>query len=197
MSRSAAAERSAKFGDIVTAAQELFGQVGYDKAGVREIALRAHIALGTLYSYFNDGKIGVLTAALNERVERLTAYVAETDEADPLEAFLDRVRRLNGEIVRDPFLRRLFTDADRLTEPRLRERGREIIDFFSTAAIEELRRLSATGLARCEDPEAVETLLRVANIGWIVTQSHGSRGVDHDRFLGALIESVRALIRPT
>lgn len=197
MSESAATEQSAKYYDIIAAAQELFGEVGYDKTGVREIAERAHVALATLYSHFGDGKIGVLAAALNERVERLTAYVAETTHTDPLDAFLDRVRRLNSEIARDPFLRRLFTDYDRVTEPRLRERGREVIDFFSAAAIDELRHLTAAGLARCDDPESVEMLLRVANIGWIISENAGAgRGVDHDRFLSALLESVHARIRP-
>lgn len=196
VSESAATERSAKYGDIVAAAQQLFGEVGYEKTGVREIADRAHIALGTLYSYFGDGKIGVLTAALNERVDRLTAYVAQTDQTDPVEAFLDRVRRLNSEIARDPFLRQIFTERDRVTEPRLRERGREIVDKFGTAATTELRRLRKAGLVRCEDPDAVVVLLRVANTGWITSQPSEGHTVEHDRLLDVLIGSVRALIRP-
>lgn len=184
-----------KYNDIVSAAQELFGEVGYDKTSVREIAERAHIALGTLYSYFDDGKSGVLTAALNERVERLSAFISQSDEADPVDAFLDRVRRLNAEIARDPFLRRLFADRDRVSEPRLRERGREIVDTFSAAAVEELRRLTAAGLAKCDDPEAVVVLLRVANVGWIYAQAGGAQNVEHERLLDVLIESVRASIR--
>lgn len=196
MSELATGDRPAKYGDIITAAQELFGEVGYDKTGVREIAERAHIAIGTLYSYFADGKIGVLTAAMNERVERLITYVAHTDETDPLEAFLDRVRRLNSEIARDPFLRRLFIDQDRVTEPRLRERGREIVDTFGNEAINELNRLNNARLTHCEDPEAVAVLLRAANVGWITTNASGAHSVEHARFLDTLIASVRALIRP-
>lgn len=196
MSEPATAERSAKYGDIIAAAQELFGEIGYDKTGVREIAERAHIAVGTLYSYFADGKIGVLTAALNERVERLTAHAAHTDETGPLDAFLDRVRRLNAEIARDPFLRRLFLEQDRMTEPRLRERGRQIVDTFGNEAIAELKRLTAAGQAHCDDPEAVAVLLRAANVGWISTHGSGAHTVDHTRFLDVLIASVRALIAP-
>jgi len=192
----ATGDMPAKYGDIITAAQELFGEVGYDKTGVREIAERAHIAIGTLYSYFADGKIGVLTAALNERVERLIAYTVQTDQTDPLDAFLDRVRRLNSEIARDPFLRRVFIDQDRVTEPRLRERGRQIVDNFGNEAIAELNRLTKAGLARCDDPEAVAVLLRVANVGWITALGSGTHSVEHARFLDTLLASVRALIRP-
>jgi AcrR family transcriptional regulator len=176
------------------AAQELFGEVGYDKTGVREIAERAHIALGTLYSYFPDGKIAVLTAALDERVERLTAYALETTETRPFDAFLDRACRLNSEIVRDPFLRRLFLEGSGVTEPRLRELGRQIIERIDTAAVSELHRLTKQGLAHCDDPEAVVVLLRVANTGWISAQLTGSHTVEHDRLLDILISSVRALI---
>jgi AcrR family transcriptional regulator len=196
MSEPATGDMPAKYGDIITAAQELFGEVGYDKTGVREIAERAHIAIGTLYSYFADGKIGVLTAALNERVERLSTYVMQTEEADPVDAFLDRVRRLNSEIARDPFLRRVFIDQDRVTEPRLRERGRQIVDDFGAEAVAELRRLTKAGLARCDDPEAVAVLLRVANVGWIATHASGVHNVEHARFHDTLLAAVRALIRP-
>jgi hypothetical protein len=109
---------------------------------------------------------------------------------------LDRVRRLNSEIVRDPFLRRLFIEGNRVTEPRLRELGRQRIDQFDTAAISELRRLTTQGLVRCDDPEAVVMLLRVATTGWISAQPSGAHTVEHDRLLDVLISSVRALIRP-
>ena len=119
MTEPAAVQRSPKYHDIVAAAQVLFGEVGYDKTGVREIAERAHIALGTLYSQFPDGKIGVLSAAMTERVERLMDHISRTERSEPVEAFLDRVRRLSSEIVRDPFLRKLFLEQG----PGLPSRG--------------------------------------------------------------------------
>ncbi|CAN5323110.1 hypothetical protein BH11ACT7_BH11ACT7_03760 [soil metagenome] len=188
------AVRSPKYADIVAAAQALFGEVGYEKTGVREIAERAHLSLGTIYAHFPDGKSGVLSAALDERIERLMSHAAQTDKSDPLEAFLDRVRRLNSEIVRDPFLRRVFTDHERVTEPRLQERGREIVTLVSKAAVQELESLTAQGFADCRDPEAVATLLRVANTGWIAAQNVGAPNVAHERLLDALLDSVAALI---
>jgi AcrR family transcriptional regulator len=192
----AAEQRSPKYHDIVAAAQVLFGEVGYDKTGVREIAERAHIALGTLYSQFPGGKIGVLSAAMTERVERLMDHISRTEHSEPVEAFLDRVRRLSSEIVRDPFLRKLFLEQGQAYEPRLREHGRELIDAFTSLAVAELTRLAESGEAGCTDPEAVAVLMRTATIGWIVAHASGTATVDHERLLNVLIAAVRALIRP-
>jgi AcrR family transcriptional regulator len=191
-----AAHRSPKYHDIVAAAQLLFGEVGYDKIGVREIAERAHIALGTLYSQFPDGKIGVLTASMTERVERLADHISRSERSEPVEAFLDRVRRLSSEIVRDPFLRRLFLEQGHVSEPRLREHGRELIDSFGESAVAELTRLTESGEAACTDPEAVAVLIRSATAGWIAEHASGTVTVDHERLLDVLIAAVRALIHP-
>jgi AcrR family transcriptional regulator len=188
---------AAKQVDILRAAQQLFGEVGYDKTGVREIAERAHVAIATIYSYFGTGKIGVLGAALDERVSRLVAHTLATGEAAPIDAFLDRVRRLNQELIRDPFLRRVLTEQDRVAEPRLRERGHEIVNLFASVAIQDLRNLVAAGHARCDDPEAVATLLRVATEGWALADRAGEDQVSHDRMLETLLAAVRALITAT
>jgi AcrR family transcriptional regulator len=187
-------QRSPKYHDIVAAAQMLFGEVGYDKTGVREIAERAHIALGTLYSQFPDGKIGVLSAAMTDRVERLSEHISRTQRSEPVEAFLDRVRLLNSEIVRDPFLRRLFLEQGHVTEPRLCELGRELIDSFSSLAVAELTRLTESGEAACTDPQALALLMRTSTVGWIAAHASGTATVDHERLLDVLMTAVRALI---
>jgi AcrR family transcriptional regulator len=188
------AHHSAKARDIIAAAQQLFGEVGYEKTGIRDIAERADIALGTLYTHFEDGKVGVLDAAIDERVTRLVGFVAEVVDADPLEAFLERIRRLNTELADDPFLRRLIADQSPDGEPRLRERGRQIASAFDSSAVNELRRLRAAGYARCDDPEATALLLRVTSLGWIASRNGPFNDVDHNRLLDALIAAVRALV---
>jgi AcrR family transcriptional regulator len=105
-----------KQADIVRAAQELFAEVGFAKTGIREIANRAHVAIATIYAHFGSGKVGVLQAAIDERIARLGDYVAATAGEDPVEAFLQRVRRLNTEVIRDPFLCRLASEQDRIAE---------------------------------------------------------------------------------
>jgi AcrR family transcriptional regulator len=182
--------------DIVRAAQELFGEVGFEKTGVREIALRAHVAVGTIYKHFGTGKVGVLEAALADAGDRLTGIAATSDQSDPLEAFLDRAGRLNRAIVRDPFLRRVIREQDRVAEPRLREQGRAIAEMFATVGIRELRRLIRQGAVRCEDPQAVQTLLRSATAGWMLWEGTGIDQASHDRMLNTLLTALRTLLLP-
>ena len=185
-----------KRGDIVRAAQELFGEVGFEKTGVREIAARAHVAVGTLYKHFGTGKVGVLQAALDDSSDRLAAIVATTDETDPLEGFLDRAGRLNRAIVRDPFLRRVIREQDRVAEPRLREQGRAIAEMFATVGVRELRRLIRQGAVRCDDPQAVQTLLRSATAGWMLWEETGIDQATHERMLNILLTALRGLLLP-
>jgi hypothetical protein len=98
--------------------------------------------------------------------------------------------------VRDPFLRRLFLEQGHVTEPRIREHGRELIDSFGVLAVAELTRLTEIGEASCTDPEAVAVLIRTATAGWIAEHASGNATVDHERLLDVVIAAVRALIRP-
>jgi AcrR family transcriptional regulator len=73
-------EAGSKQADVIRAAQDLFAEVGYAKTHVREIANRAHVAIATVYAYFDSGKVAVLQAAIAERISRLSAYVAARTE---------------------------------------------------------------------------------------------------------------------
>ncbi|MUL67142.1 hypothetical protein BOO86_21895 [Mycobacterium sp. CBMA 234] len=181
--------------DVIRAAQELLAEVGYAKTGVREIARRAHVAVGTIYANFGTGKVGVLQAALDERVARLVAHVDAATGDDPVDLFLDRARRLNRELVGDPFLRRIVAERDRVTEPILRDQGHAIAQMFATAAVADLNRLVEDGAVHCSDPEAVATLVRAATTGWALWDRAGQTQTDHDRMLETLLSAIRALLR--
>lgn len=188
-----ATEAEGKRGDILRAAQELFGRVGYEKTGVREIAEMARVAPATIYAHFG-GKEAVLEAATSERFGRLVDHLADVSGDDPVEVFLDSVRRLQQELVADAFLRRLMADRQWVADPRLRERGRQVQEAFDARAIERLRQLEDDGLVRCDDPEAVVSLVRSATQGWMVAETEGVTQVDHDRLLDVVLKAVRALI---
>lgn len=180
--------------DIVAAAQELFGEIGYDKTGVREIAERANVALATIYSYFDGGKVGILRAALEDRIRLLVAHALDSAEADPVDQFFDMVRRLNRGLTADPLLRRILSERGRVSEPRLREKGHEFEELIDAFALTRLHQLQARGLVRCEDPEAVVVLLRTATQGWLVAEGRGEGKVPHERVFDVLLDAVRALI---
>ncbi|WP_028924586.1 TetR/AcrR family transcriptional regulator [Pseudonocardia acaciae] len=186
--------------DIVAAAQELFGQAGYHKTSVQEIAERANVALGTVYAHFPRGKGDVLDAALADRLQRLVAHVLGGTETDPVDQFFDAVRRLNSERVRDPLLRRMQSERGGIPEPRMQRRGRDVEALFRDVAVSWLREMDAAGLIHCRDPEAVADLLGATTRGWLRDLDDGHEPVAHDRVLQALLDAVRALVtvrRPT
>lgn len=105
--------------DILVAARELFSQFGYHKTSVREIAVRANVAVATVYAHFPQGKGGVLEAALTDRLQCLVVHILDSPAADLIDQFFDQVWRLNDERVRDPLLRRLQSERGTIPEPGL------------------------------------------------------------------------------
>jgi len=65
---------------IVSAAREVFGKHGFDKAKIAEIAKRAGVAEGTVYLYF-ENKNALLLAVLGAFYERLTREAADGIQA--------------------------------------------------------------------------------------------------------------------
>lgn len=189
-----AADGGGKSRDIVAAAQELFGQLGYRKTSVQEIAARANVAIGTVYAHFPHGKGDVLEAALTDRLHRLMVHVLGSPAPDAVDQFFDAVERLNRERVRDPLLRRLQSERDEIPEPRLLRRGGEIEQLFRNIAATRLREMDAAGLLRCRDPEAVADLLGAATRGWLRDLDDGNEMASHDRVLRTVLDAVRALV---
>ena len=190
----ARADGGGKSRDIVAAAQELFGQLGYHKTSVQEIAARANVAIGTVYAHFPHGKGDVLEAALTDQLHRLMVHVLGSPATDPVEQFFDAVERLNRERVRDPLLRRLQSERGGIPEPRLLRRGSEVEALFRNIAATRLREMDAAGLIRCRDPEAVADLLGAATRGWLRDLDDGYETASHERVLHTLLDAVRALV---
>ena len=61
--------REATLREIMTAAEEVFGESGLDAATMAQIAERAGVAVGTLYNRFAD-RDALLEALLSERLEQ-------------------------------------------------------------------------------------------------------------------------------
>lgn len=186
---------SSKRRQVLDAAQELFGLVGFAKTGVREIADRAGVSPATIYAHFEGGKAAVLEAALEERVDGLVSALAEVGGGDGLEAFLVRIVRLSSEVASDPFLRRALSEGERVDDPRLRQRGREIEAGLSALARSELERLRDQGVVGDVDLEAVVTLVRSATQGWLVAASAGLAQASHERMVVVLVDALGPLLR--
>jgi len=73
---------------ILDAAREVFAELGYDAAGVRDIVRRTELASGTFYNYFPD-KEAVFRAIVDESAQEVRARLHEVrSSALTLEAFV-------------------------------------------------------------------------------------------------------------
>jgi AcrR family transcriptional regulator len=117
---------------ILTAARQVFSQLGYETATVRDIVRRTDLASGTFYNYFPD-KESVLRALVEGNAEVLRARLREARaRAISLEHFV-------GDAYREYFR---FVAEDRPTFELMRRNAgtiRELLDEPSFwAGVEEL-----------------------------------------------------------
>jgi AcrR family transcriptional regulator len=78
-------ERDSRRQAILSAAEEVFSELGYHAASLAEIARRADFAVGTIYRYFSDKSdlYGKVILAKMEQVVALFADALETAETAP------------------------------------------------------------------------------------------------------------------
>jgi AcrR family transcriptional regulator len=88
---------------ILQAARQVFAQVGYDAAGVRDIVRLTDLASGTFYNYF-PGKEAVFRAVIEESANEVRERLrAARGQARSLEGFVgDAYRAWFAYLVEDP-----------------------------------------------------------------------------------------------
>jgi len=88
---------------ILDAAVALAAEGGYDAVQIREVSLRAEVALGTLYRYF-PSKEHLLVSALADQVAALRARLHEKPPRgeDDAERVMDVIRRSTRALQRQP-----------------------------------------------------------------------------------------------
>lgn len=82
-----------KYDAIVRAGYDLFCQQGYYKTNTAEIAKRAGVSVGVVYSYFQDKKdilIQVIDAYLMELEQRFSTVLDEMTAGQELESVIER-----------------------------------------------------------------------------------------------------------
>jgi AcrR family transcriptional regulator len=73
---------------ILAAAREVFAELGYDAAGVRDVSRRTDLASGTFYNYFAD-KEAVFRAVVDESAQEVRRRLREArSDAQTLEQFV-------------------------------------------------------------------------------------------------------------
>ena len=77
-----------KFDQVLEGARTVFTAVGYDAAGVDEIARRAGVSKATLYSYFPDKRLLFLEVVRRECERQADEALAQIDQTAPPETVL-------------------------------------------------------------------------------------------------------------
>jgi AcrR family transcriptional regulator len=132
---------------ILEAARDVFGEIGFGAASVRDIVRRTDLATGTFYNYFPD-KESVLTALFDETAGQARERVrAARRQGDTLDAF-----------VRDGFAAYFaFLLEDRRTSALLSRNAGTIRALFDepslVAGVEELAEDLRAGIAAGLIPE--------------------------------------------
>ncbi len=111
---------------ILDAAQEIFTEMGYGAASIRDVVRRSGLAAGTFYNYFHD-KQSVFHAVLEEHTTELRRRLREA-----------RGRARNAEaIVREGFETYFsFIVEDRPLFEMLRRNAGTVRELFDTPALE-------------------------------------------------------------
>ena len=187
---------------ILAAAQEVFGEQGFDAARMDEVARRARVGKGTLYNYYEskeDLLIHAVIASMEEVRERIATAVDPSPE-EPIRSVEEVLRMLIvdalpgitrrfhslynqawGVIARDPAARERLFEASRAF---YRERERDFEGLIEAGA--------RAGRFRSDlDPAEVSLLLLALFDGLLRRSTFDGQRVDPPRAFAALLELLR------
>lgn len=188
---------------ILAAAQEVFGEQGFDAARMDEVARRARVGKGTLYNYYEskeDLLIHAVIASMEEVRERIATAVDPSPE-EPIRSVEEVLRMLIvdalpgitrrfhslynqawGVIARDPAARQRLFEASRAF---YRERERDFEGLIEAGA--------RAGRFRSDlDPAEVSLLLLALFDGLLRRSAFDGQRVDPPRAFAALLKLLRS-----
>jgi AcrR family transcriptional regulator len=101
---------------------------GYEAVGMREVATRANVALGTLYRYF-PSKDALLVAAWVEWASAIERQVTRRPlrGQTPAERTYDLLRRATRALEREPRLAEAVLSAGNSAEPGVQDEYRDLV----------------------------------------------------------------------
>lgn len=120
---------------ILDAAVELASEGGYDAVQMREIAERAHVALGTLYRYF-PSKNHLLVSVLDREFDLVEQYSAnlpvpgDTPHERMMFVFERTATALDDDPRRTEALTRAFIFADQSVEHLIDQVGTKLVNLI-------------------------------------------------------------------
>lgn len=187
---------------ILSAAQDVFAEQGFDAARMEEVARRARVGKGTLYNYYEskeDLLIQAVIASMEEVRERIATAVNPSPD-EPIRSVEDVLRMLIvdalpgltrrfhslynqawGVIARDPEARRRLFEA---SQAFYRERERDFEELIEAGA--------RAGQFRSDvDPAEMSLLLQALFDGLLHRATFDEPRVDPSRAFAALLQLLR------
>ena len=140
--------------EILEAARDVFVEKGFGAASVDDIALRAGVARGTFYLYFQD-KRAVFEALVDEFLSRISASVKSIDlspgAAPPVDQLRANIRRVVTLALSEPTIVKLaLFDATGL-DPELDEKLHGYYEALRTLIDESLQMGQTLAMVRGGD----------------------------------------------
>lgn len=149
---------------IIEAAFAVFGDVGYEATVIKDIAERAGISSGTIYTYFND-KRDLFRATAQEGWNRFLRQIRDIAESrEPADARVRQVVEIGFRNLKDslPLLRGMLFESTqmKILQQSLLELCRLLDRLFA-----ERPERTGKGLGLAADPAQQRFLIRVTVIG--------------------------------
>ena len=133
MQRTKRLSREERKNRLMSAAQDVFGENGYRKTEVDEIARKAGVTKPILYRHFPGGKAEIFMAVLDEHIRRLLqglweAMASSNEAIERLHGGLDAYLRFAEE---NPDGFRLLVDSSADLDPGVSDRLRQVRDSLA------------------------------------------------------------------
>ena len=116
---------------VIAAAIALASAGGYEAVQMRDVAMTAHVALGTIYRYFAS-KDHLLAATLVEWTRDLQARVLQRPArgSSPADRVVDVLQRATRNLERNPRLTAALITAVSAPDPAIKDCQREVNDIM-------------------------------------------------------------------
>lgn len=143
-------KQAARRDRVLRAALELASEGGYDAVQMRDVSMRADVALGTIYRYFSS-KDHLMAAAVVTWTKDLQARLVRRPPRgdDPVERVVDVLRRASRGIEREPKISAALVQAFSSSDPGVAEAAAEAADqitAITTPLLEHLDEDIRTGV---------------------------------------------------
>ncbi len=178
---------------IIEVAAELFTERGFEKTSIKAVAEAAQVSTSTIYSYF-ENKSDLFDQTMYTIIDEVLQKAQEeaARHSDPFESVAAVMRLVNGSLSSNLLLRRIYTFQRHSTGHRIRVYADQFADRMDDLCREALVGVFVDGPSQCDDPVALNAVMRFAIQGWLMSASFGKPTVSEERLTEAFLSLLQA-----